>query len=138
MKKYTITEYADKIGKTREAVFYQIKKKKIKARKNKNNEWEIFTDNESKKEEKQNISNDEILNLKIKVAIFEEQKKVFEEKIKKIETELKNKDALIKAKEEIIEAERRTNIALISTIEHQKILLEKPKKNIFQSLKFWK
>ncbi len=148
MEKYTITEYADKIGKTREAVFYQIKTKKIKAKKNKNKQWEIFI-NDTPKEEKQNKSNDDLLDLKIKVALFDEQKRAYEENFKKenavleerikgLQTELANKNEIIKAKNEIIEAEKRTNIALLTTIEHQKTLIQKPKKSFFSKLLFWK
>ena len=119
MKKYSITEYAKKIGKSREAVFYQIKKNKIKAEKNKNNEWEIFIEDKKEKE-------------KVKIEIENE---VLKEKIKGLQKELENKNELIQAKNEIIEAEKRSNIALLYNLDNQKKLEDK--KGFFQNLKFW-
>ena len=128
MKKYSITEYAKKIGKSREAVFYQIKKEKIHAKKNNDNKWEIFI------EDKEKIKKEE----KIEIEIENE---ILKERIKGLKTELENKEELIKAKNEIIEAERRSNISLLYNLENkrdnQKNLNNKSKKGFFKSLKFW-
>ena len=133
MKIYTITEYANKIGKSREAVFYQIKTKKIKARKNKKNQWEIVED-EPQTEKKENLANDNLLDLKTEVEVLKE-------KIKGLEKELENKNEIIKAKNETIEAEKRSNIALLHNLqtqaEQQKKLEHQSKKGFLQKLKFW-
>ena len=53
-KKLTVKEYADSIGKTKEAVFYQIKKGTINAIKDEKNQWKIILKDErvQKKEPK--------------------------------------------------------------------------------------
>jgi hypothetical protein len=114
-KTITVKEYAKEQGKTKEAIFYQIKKGKIKAQKNSNNEWEIILEEKENKKEK-NIQNSEL-----------------ENKIKLLNQELELKDQLLKSKETIIssqnqtiEAEQRTNIALVKTCE----LLKSNEKNL--------
>jgi hypothetical protein len=114
-KTITVKEYAKEQGKTKEAIFYQIKKGKIKAQKNSNNEWEIIL------EEKESKKDENIQNLEL------------ENKIKLLNQELELKNQLLKSKETIIssqnqtiEAEQRTNIALVKTCE----LLKSNEKNL--------
>jgi len=114
-KTITVKEYAKEQGKTKEAIFYQIKKGKIKAQKNSSNEWEIILE---EKEDKK----DEIF-----------QSSELESQIKLLNQELELKDQLLQSKETIIvsqnqtiEAEQRTNVALVKTCE----LLKSNEKNL--------
>ena len=114
-KTITVKEYAKEQGKTKEAIFYQIKKGKIKAQKNSSNEWEIILE---EKEDKK----DEIF-----------QSSELENQIKLLNQELELKDQLLQSKETIIvsqnqtiEAEQRTNVALVKTCE----LLKSNEKNL--------
>jgi len=114
-KTITVKEYAKEQGKTKEAIFYQIKKGKIKAQKNSSNEWEIILEEkEDKKDE--NFQSSEL-----------------ENQIKLLNQELELKDQLLQSKETIIvsqnqtiEAEQRTNVALVKTCE----LLKSNEKNL--------
>ena len=106
-KTISVKEYAKQKGKTKEAIFYQIKKGKIKAQKNSSNEWEILLEEKQAPKEKPNNKNIEL-----------------ENQIKLLSQELKLKDELLTSKETIIisqnqtkQAEQRTNMSLIKTCE---------------------
>jgi len=115
-KTITVKEYAKDQGKTKEAIFYQIKKGKIKAQKNSSNEWEIILEEKEEDKKKKPQVNQEL-----------------ESKIELLQQELKLKNQLLESKESIItsqnqtiEAEQRTNIALVKTCE----LLKSNEKNL--------
>jgi hypothetical protein len=95
MKKITIKEYAESIGKTKEAVLYQIKKGKIRAEKDKNNIWFIFIE-----EEKKQVENNDF------------QAQELEHKIKLLEQEVELKNEIIETQKEVIQAEKRTSFVL--------------------------
>lgn len=114
-KTITVKEYAKEQGKTKEAIFYQIKKGKIKAQKNSNNEWEIILEEkENKKDE--NIQNSEL----------ENQIKLLNQELELKDQLLKSKETIITSQNQTIEAEQRTNIALVKTCE----LLKTNEKNL--------
>lgn len=114
-KTITVKEYAKEQGKTKEAIFYQIKKGKIKAQKNSNNEWEIIL------EEKENKKDENIQNLEL-----ENQIKLLNQELELKDQLLKSKETIISSQNQTIEAEQRTNIALVKTCE----LLKSNEKNL--------
>jgi aspartyl-tRNA synthetase len=85
IKTISVKEYAKQKGKTKEAIFYQIKKGKIKAQKNSSNEWEILL--EEKQEPKPKVNNKNV---------------ELEHQIKLLSKELELKDELLTSKETII------------------------------------
>jgi predicted transcriptional regulator len=119
MKQMTVSEYAQKVGLTREAIHYQIKNKKLKAKKKKGIFYIILE--EEKKEAKEISKNQqEVENKKVQEL---------ENNIKLLHQELKLKNELLESKSQTIEAEKRTNIALVKTCEllknnEQNLLLE--------------
>ena len=114
-KTITVKEYAKEQGKTKEAIFYQIKKGKIKAQKNSNNEWEIIL------EEKEDKKDENIQNLEL-----ENQIKLLNQELELKDQLLKSKETIISSQNQTIEAEQRTNIALVKTCE----LLKNNEKNL--------
>ena len=116
-KTITVKEYAEQQGKTKEAIFYQIKKGKIQAQKNRDNEREIIL--EEQVEESPKIKSD-FHELEAKIQLLTQ------------ELELKNqiiqdKKDIIESQKKTIEAEQRTSMALVKTCEllesKEKILL---------------
>ena len=107
MSSITVKEYAKKVGKTKEAIFYQIKKGKIKAQKNSSNEWEILIEEKpTPKTEKTNQAQE-----------LETQIKLLSQELKLKNELLESKEATIKSQSETIQAEQRTNISLVKTCE---------------------
>jgi hypothetical protein len=98
-KKMTVEEYAKLHNITSQATLYRIKKGKIKAKKNQKGNWEILPD---KKED------------------FE-QKESYHDRDKLLQ-EIDYLKQQVKDKEMVIEAERRSNIALLSTVESYKLV----------------
>ena len=103
MKKIKIKDYAEQVGKTKEAILYQIKKGKLKAEKDKNNIWFILIEEDPKEQSK----------------INDFQAQEFENKIKLLEQELKlkneiidNKNETIQTQKEVIKATERTSFVL--------------------------
>ena len=92
----TIKEYSEKIGKTKEAILYQIKKGKLKAEQNKNKVWFIFIEEEQKEENK--INDFQFQELKNQIRLLEQ--------------EVKLKNEIIETQKEIIQAEKRTGFIL--------------------------
>jgi len=109
----TVEEYAKLHNITPQATLYRIKKNKIKAKKNQKGNWEILAD------KKENI----------------EQKESYHDRDKLLQ-EIDYLKQQVRDKEMIIEAERRSNIALLSTVESYKLLQvkEKEKKGFFTKL----
>ena len=101
MKKITIKEYAEKVGKTKEAILYQIKKGKLKAEQNKNKVWFIFIEEEQEEEEQKEQN---------KINDFQLQE--LENKIKLLEQEVELKNKIIETQKEVIKAEQRTSLVL--------------------------
>ena len=115
-KTITVKEYAKEQGKTKEAIFYQIKKGKIKAEKNSNNEWEIILD---EKEEEQKENPQPTQELKSKIELLQQELKLKNQL-------LESKETIIRSQSQTIEAEQRTNVALVKTCE----LLKSNEKNL--------
>ena len=103
----TVKEYAKLHDITPQAVLYRIKNNQIQAKKDKKGNWAILADEKAEFEPK------EILKEEVNILL------------KEIEY-LKQQ---VTDKEMIIEAERRSNIALLSTVESYKLLQikEEPK-----------
>ena len=126
MSKLTVTEYALKVGLTREAIHYQIKQKKIKSKKIKGKFYILIDD---KEEEKNSPKNAKISEL--------------ENQVKLLKKELENDRNIIKAKEETIKAQTLTNISLMQNykqLEEKQLLLEQEhqkKKSFISFFKFW-
>jgi len=120
MSKFTVTEYAHKIGVTRGTIHYRIKHNKIKYRKI-NGKFFIIEENETK------VSDDKKINLELK------------NKIKILELEqVKNKE-LLESKDETIQALKFNNLSLIKNyeqLEKSQLLLEENQTKSFW--KFWK
>ena len=95
----TVDEYAKLHNITPQATLYRIKKGKINAKKNQKGIWDILAD---KKED------------------FE-QKESYHDRDKLLQ-EIDYLKQQVKDKEMIIEAERRSNIAMLSTLESYKLL----------------
>jgi len=106
-KTISVKEYAKQKGKTKEAIFYQIKKGKIKAQKNSSNEWEILLKEKAEPKSKTNSKNVEL----------EHQIKLLSKELELKDELLTSKEAIIKSQSETIQAEQRTNISLIKTCE---------------------
>lgn len=106
-KTISVKEYAKQKGKTKEAIFYQIKKGKIKAQKNSSNEWEIQLKEKAEPKSKTNSKNVEL----------EHQIKLLSKELELKDELLTSKEAIIKSQSETIQAEQRTNISLIKTCE---------------------
>jgi hypothetical protein len=126
MQKMTMKEYSEKVGLTKNAIYYQIKQKKLNAKKIEGIYY-IFLE-EEKIKDKPN-EEDELIKLKIDLALTKQ----------KIELQEK----LLSEKDKTIEAEKRTNTALLHSLEILKIensnfLTIKPKKTLFQNLLFWR
>jgi hypothetical protein len=126
MQKITMKEYSEKVGLTKNAIYYQIKQKKLNAKKIEGIYY-IFLE-EEKIKDKPN-EEDELIKLKIDLALTKQ----------KIELQEK----LLSEKDKTIEAEKRTNTALLHSLEILKIensnfLTIKPKKTLFQNLLFWR
>ena len=115
-KTISVKEYAKQKGKTKEAIFYQIKKGKIKAQKNSSNEWEILLEEKQEAKAKSNTKNLEL----------EHQIKLLSKELELKDELLTSKEAIIKSQSETIQAEQRTNISLIKTCE----ILEQSKKTL--------
>lgn len=107
----TVKEYAKKVGKTKEAIFYQIKKGKLKAQKNSDNEWEIILEDKQTSKKGQNnqakIQEQELIN---KIKLLSKELELKDEL-------LKSKENIIKSQSETIKAEQRTNMSLVKTCE---------------------
>ncbi len=107
----TVKEYAQKVGKTKEAIFYQIKKGKLKAQKNSDNEWEIILEDKQTSKKEQNsqakIHEQELMN----------QIKLLSKELELKDELLKSKENIIKSQSETIKAEQRTNMSLVKTCE---------------------
>jgi len=106
-KTISVKEYAKQKGKTKEAIFYQIKKGKIKAQKNSSNEWEILLEEKQEPKDKPNTKNIEL----------EHQIKLLSKELELKGELLTSKETIIKSQSETIQAEQRTNISLIKTCE---------------------
>jgi len=106
-KTISVKEYAKQKGKTKEAIFYQIKKGKIKAQKNSSNEWEILLKEKAEPKSKTNSKNVEL----------EHQIKLLSKELELKDELLTSKETIIKSQSETIQAEQRTNISLIKTCE---------------------
>lgn len=106
-KTISVKEYAKQKGKTKEAIFYQIKKGKIKAQKNSSNEWEIQLKEKAEPKSKTNSKNVEL----------EHQIKLLSKELELKDELLTSKETIIKSQSETIQAEQRTNISLIKTCE---------------------
>ena len=124
MEKITIKEYAEKVGKTKEAILYQIKKGKLKAEQNKNKVWFIFIEEEEEQKEQNKINDFQVQELKNQVKLLEQ--------------EVKLKNEIIETQKEVIQAEKRTSLVLGQSYQDLKekqktILLEnaKSEKNNF-------
>jgi hypothetical protein len=110
----TIKEYAKKHNITREAVLYRIKKEYVKAYKNDTGAWVI----------EEEVSEG-----------YHDTKDSDDLKIKLLSQEIEHLKKQLESKDEIIQAERRTNIALLSSLENQKSIEEhKPKKGFIAKL----
>ena len=106
-KTISVKEYAKQKGKTKEAIFYQIKKGKIKAQKNSSNEWEILLEEKQAPKEKPNNKNIEL----------ENQIKLLSQELKLKDELLTSKETIITSQKQTIQAEQRTNMSLIKTCE---------------------
>lgn len=122
MRKLTVTEYAQTVGLTREAIHYQIKQKKLNYKKIKG-KFFILVDNDFNKEEKRTKapSNKE-KELLERIKSLEEQNIKLQEQIENKENIInlkdriiQDKETIIESKEETIEADKRTNIVLMDS-----------------------
>ena len=95
----TVEEYSKLHGITTQATLYRIKKGKIKAKKNQKGNWEILPD------EKEDF----------------EQQESYHDRDKLLQ-EIDYLKQQVRDKEMIIEAERRSNIAMLSSLESYKLL----------------
>lgn len=107
IKTISVKEYAKQKGKTKEAIFYQIKKGKIKAQKNSSNEWEILVEDTQETKSKTTNKNIEL----------EHQIKLLSQELKLKDELLTSKETIITSQNQTIQAEQRTNISLIKTCE---------------------
>ena len=103
MKKITIKEYAEQVGKTKEAILYQIKKGKLRAEQDKNKVWFIFIEEEQKEENK--INDFQAQELENKIKLLEQEVELKNEIIL-------NKNETIETQKEVIQAEKRTSFVL--------------------------
>jgi len=126
----TIKEYADLVGKTKEAILYQIKKGKLKAEKNNKGTWIIFNKASpvlNKDNQKSDtIENHELISkIKLLELELELKEKEFAKELNYKDELLNAKDKLIQKSEQTIEAEQRTNMALTHNLRNmEKLQLE--------------
>jgi len=119
-KTLSVKEYALEQGKTKEAIFYQIKKWNIKATKNFSGEWEIIVEDDENKNE---LNSSEIETLKNQIELLNQEVNLKDEIIK-------NKEEVITSQQDTIQAEQRTNMALVKTCE---VLEDKEKKLLLEN-----
>lgn len=111
-KKMTVEEYAKLHNITPQATLYRIKKGKITAKKNQKGNWDILPDVKEEFEQKESYHDRD-----------------------KLLQEIDYLKKQVRDKEMIIEAERRSNIAMLSTVESYKLLqVKKEKKGFFAKL----
>jgi len=143
MKKITIKEYAEQVGKTKEAILYQIKKGKLKAEQDKKKVWFILIEEEQKEQSKK--SENSIL----QIQELESKIKLLEQEVNLKNEIILNKNETIETQKEVIQAEKRTSLVLGQSYQDLKqkqevILLEnkKVKKEIIEvknnKKSFWK